>query len=118
MVRDLSIVQSAAKIDSLIFTTQRNTTYRMMFYKSSPVDPLVNFCYCEGTLIDFGTAKVSFAPTTIIRENCDTLRIPRGLFEADFRTHGDTVYIEKHVTGGSSSSSYDSLYQLKLLKIN
>ncbi len=120
MVRDLSVVIDDAKIDSIVFSTQRNTTYRMMFYESSSADTVGSFCYCEGSMIDFGTAKVTFAPTLIIRENCDTLRIPRGLFEADFRTHGDTVYITKIIRDlerwGTGVDSTDYLYELKLLK--
>ena len=91
----------------------------MLFYKSSSTDPLVDFCFCEGTMLDFGTAKVSFDPTTIIREHCDTLIIPRGLFEADFRNHGDTVYIEKSFQTISNTGHIDadSLFRLKLIKI-
>lgn len=112
-----------AKIDSVIFQTKRNITYSMLFYKSTPADQLVDFCFCEGTLLDFGTAKVSFDPTLIIRENCDTLRIPKGVFSADFRTHGDTVYIEKQALEvytdiNGNTISRDMIYRLKLIKIN
>ena len=117
MVRDKTEVIDMAKIDSVIFSIQKNMTYQMDFYKSSPTDRLVDFCYCEGTLIDFGTAKVSFDPTFINKDNCDTLRIPRGLFEADFRTLGDTVYIErKNTLDEDGQIVFDSLFQLKLIK--
>jgi hypothetical protein len=111
--RDRSDVIDLAKVDSVIFAIQRNTTYDLIFFKSTPVDKLVDFCNCGGTLLDFGTGKASFDPTFIVRVNCDTLRIPRGEFGADFRNHGDTLYLEREVTG----NGYDSLYQFILLKV-
>lgn len=106
MVRDLTLVIQARQIDSVRLTVTNNRFYSLFFYDAEGLD--VDFCDCEGGISDFGTNRVFFNPTNInyIEGHCDTLRIPRGEFAADFVTHGDTVYFEQR--------SGDSLFQFLL----
>ena len=112
LMRDTQIAMSE-KIDSVIFTVFRNTTFSMIFYEGEGSGKDVDFCNCQGNIIDFGTAKASFDPTSISYGNCDTLRIPRGLFSADFINYDSVIVIEKREP---YSDVDDTLYQLILLK--
>ena len=117
LVRDLTVVQSAGSLDSVYFQIFKNTTYDMTFYENVNSADVIDFCDHGGTILDFGTGKVSFDPTLISRNpSCDTLNIPRGTFTADFVNHGDTIWISKRITNNSSVPTYDSLFMLKLLK--
>ncbi len=116
MIRDSLIVESLAKIDSMRFSIVRNTTYSMQFFQADSLDE-VDFCDHSGTILDFGTAKAAFDPTSVSYNNCDTLNVPRGTFVADFINHGDTVWIYKNVSGTSLTDElYDSLYIMKFLQ--
>jgi|GEM_PF-1798046 len=111
MVRDTTEVISKAKIDSVTFTIRDYKVYSFNFYDAVNVD----FCDCEGSALNFGTNKITFDPTVITSSNCDSLRIPRGVFDADFVTHGDTVYMEKRGTI-PNDLAHVNFFQLKLLK--
>ena len=117
MTRDSALVESLSKIDSIRFSIERSTTYSIQFFQADSLDE-IDFCDHSGTILDFGTGKASFDPTSILYNNCDTLNIPRGTYVADFINHGDTVWIYKNVSGvdNSSGKSYDSLYIMKFLQ--
>ena len=117
MARDLKLVEDAAFKDSVIFTVIRNTTYSMLFYDVSPGGD-IEFCSCEGTILDFGTAKASFDPTNITYTGQCSNRLPRGLFSADFINVPGEIHIEKRVQGtpAGGGDAYDSLYQLILIQ--
>ena len=92
------------KTDSLQISITNNRFYTILFF-----DPFaVEFCDHNGEVAGFGTNEITFTPGTILGSNCDQLRIPRGVFAADFVTHGDTIYIDR--------SDGIKLYRLKLLK--
>ncbi len=114
--RDLSEVIELASVDSVSFTVRRGTTYSLRFFEGANSQDAIDFCNHDGTILDFGTAKASFDPTSISYQNCDTAAIPRGTFVADFINHGDTVFISKQSTDTASPPVYDSMYILKLLK--
>ncbi len=116
MIRDSLLVEELAKIDSIRFSVVRNTTYSLQFFQADSLD-IVDFCDHSGTILDFGTGKASFDPTSISYNNCDTLNVPRGTFVADFINHGDTVWIYKNVSGKDiAGTDYDSLYIIKFLQ--
>ena len=116
MIRDLTVVQSAGQIDSVYLQIFGNISYDMTFYENVNSADQIDFCNHGGTILDFGTGKVSFAPTLISDNNCDTLSIPRGTFTSDFVNHGDTIWIYRQITNNTAIPPYDSLYILKLLK--
>jgi len=116
MARDLKLVEALTAVDSINFTVIRSTTYRLDFYEGASSLDDIDFCDHTGTLLDFGTGKVSFDPTSITPNNCDTLKVPRGTFVADFINHGDTVWIYKQVTDNAATPPYDSLYMMKIIK--
>ena len=105
IVRDLTIVEDARLVDSVLMTVTNNRNYALFFWDADGL--FVDFCNCEGSIFDFGTNLAVFNPRFVQAGNCDTVRIPRGEFVADFVTHGDTVYFEQR--------SIDSLFQLQLL---
>lgn len=115
MARDLKEVQQLAEFDSIFFSVIRGTTYSIDFLHAVNAQGDQGFCNHSGTILDFGTAKASFAPTSFSYSNCDSISIPRGTFVADFVNHGDTIWIYKQVTDTASPQKYDSLYILKLL---
>lgn len=105
IARDTTIVIDSQKKDSVILSIKNSRAYSLLFYDMGIVD----FCNSEGTVGDFGSNNIIFIPTKINVNNCDSLRLPRGEFNADFITHGDTIYFEKRIS--------DSLYRFILLKI-
>lgn len=116
LVRNLGEVKIMAKNDSLTLKIRKNTTFEMHFYGLEGTSDDVNFCDVSGTIVDFGTQLIGFEPTFVFSGNCDTLRVPRGNFVGDFKTHGDTIYITKNVTVNTGSETIDSIYQLILLQ--
>jgi hypothetical protein len=109
LVRDVTEVIMMAKWDSVTFTVTDGYIYTMRFYPLSTSDQSVDFCGCDGRLDKYTSNTIGFSPNLYLGSNCDTLRVPRGDFTADYATHRpDTVYIEKRLG--------DSLYQLVVLK--
>ncbi len=92
-VRDLTIVEDARQIDSVLMTVTNNRNYAMFFWDAAGFD--VDFCNCEGTVYDFGSNVAVFDLSFVHSNNCDSLRVPSGEYVADFVTHGDTVYFEQ-----------------------
>lgn len=95
MYRDTTKVMDLAKIDSVDYTVTDGYTYSMSFWAMGPTDD-VDFCDHQGRL-ETNTANImEFEPVIQLSSNCDSLRIPRGDFNTDYRTHApDTIYIEK-----------------------
>ena len=96
-----------SKVDSVTMTVSDGRRYSLIHYGISPT-ARVNFCNSGGNVYNFKTMIVMFEPTVISSGNCDTLHIPRGDFQADSRTHGDTTWFDR-VSG-------DSVFSLRLLK--
>lgn len=117
LVRNLGEVIDLAKQDSVTFKIRAGAYFDLHFYELNGPNDDVHFCDATGNLLDFGTGKVGFDPTHVFSNNCDTLRIPRGDFAADFKNHGDTVYIYKEVTVVKGLETIDSLYRLVLLQV-
>lgn len=106
-VRDRTQVILMAKIDSTHLTITDGVAYAMSFYAKDEVDDL-DFCACEGELDTYTSNLVDFRPLAFFQSNCDTLRVPRGDFTADYVTHDDTIYFERSVG--------DSIYLLTVLR--
>lgn len=97
MYRDTTVVFSAAKIDSVEFRITDGVLYSLRFHELDATDP-VDFCDCDGRFSVNTSSTMTFEPTTVIYQGCDSLRIPRGEFTPDYITHRpDTVYFEKRV---------------------
>lgn len=107
LVRSTSQVILMAKIDSTNLTITDGVAFAMNFWPMDEVDEL-DFCACEGELPVYTSQIVDFSPLLFHQANCDTMRVPRGEFTADYVTHGDTIYFERRVG--------DSLYQLTVLR--
>ena len=105
LVRDVTLVIDAQKKDSVLFTLSGGNAYEMFFWDIGDKE----FCDCEGRVYGLSTPSVTFEPTDTMVANCDAVRIPSGVFAADYATHGDTVYFEKRIG--------DSLFQLILRQI-
>lgn len=88
--------------DSVTLTVTDGRRYSLIHYGVTPT-ARINFCSSSGNVYNFKTMTVVFEPTIISAGNCDTLRIPRGDFRADSRTHGDTTWFDR-VSGDSSFS--------------
>ena len=97
MWRDTTVVISAAKIDSVQFRVIDGYLYTLRFYAVDGTDQ-VDFCDCDGRLAVNTSSLMTFEPTVVIYQGCDSLRVPRGEFIPDYVTHRpDTVYFEKRV---------------------
>lgn len=96
-VRDLTLVIDAQKKDSILFLVSGGKSYDMFFWNVG----LKEFCDCEGIISGMSSSTITFTPTDTIMADCDAVRIPSGGFDADYATHGDTIYFEKRV--GDSS---------------
>ncbi len=116
MSRDLTLTENFILFDSVRFSIVQNTTYRMDFYELITGRDSIAFCDHGGTLLDFGTAKVSFDSTIFPNGSCDNLSLPRATFVADFINFADTIVITKQVTDDNASPPYDSIFVLKLIK--
>ena len=92
LVENPSIV--GVKIDSVTLTVERNERYRFVHYPYRPGRD-VNFCNSSGAVEEFGTNIATFFPESIDGAECDTIRIPRDMFIADFRNHGDTIHMDR-----------------------
>ncbi len=105
-VRDVTVAMQMKK-DSVTFTITDGLTYSMRFRQLSGIDDL-DFCGCDGRLDRYTGNLFTFVPLTNIGSNCDTLRIPRGDFNADYQTHSPEIYIEKTIG--------DSLFQMVVIR--
>jgi len=94
------------KSDS-VFITIINTTYTTTHFGPDP-----RFCDVQGTIVDYRRAKVDLVPDEIFVGGCDSLRIPRGTFDA--RYAGDTVILERKVPVTAPYPG-DSVFTLFLL---
>ncbi|MEW6412604.1 MAG: hypothetical protein AB1483_09045 [Candidatus Zixiibacteriota bacterium] len=108
MTRNTTEVIGLAKKDSVTFVITDGIFYSMTFREVSSTDQLVDFCDHEGTLNLYTGTVMDFVPEVFLTSNCDTLRVPRGPFTLDFRTHEPEIYVEKSVG--------DSLFQMVLLQ--
>lgn len=106
-VRDLTLVEDEAKVDSLIFSVTNGHTYQMLFYDAPGTE--VDFCNCEGNLVNYGTQNVTFTLSDVHGYNCDSLRVPGGVFTSDFVSHGDTVVFEQ--------TRPDSIFRLRVVPL-
>jgi hypothetical protein len=61
-------------------------------------------CDSEGDIFAFGRPSVNIASAAHRGTNCDTLRLPFGLFSATYR--GDSVYLERDADTGSLNITY------------
>ncbi|MFH1687639.1 MAG: hypothetical protein ABIE70_08985 [bacterium] len=95
----------ASKTDSVIFTLTDKHNYHFDHF-SDVGSQVVEICSSSGTVQNFGSNVAVFDPETIDYGNCDTLRIPRGLFAADFISHGDTIWLDR--------VSNDTTYSIRL----
>lgn len=120
MARDIFEVEMLAEIDSVNFSIDRGTKYSFDFFEYSNLTNSITFCDHSGTILGFGTGIAQFDPTSITYLECDTATIPRGIFTADFVTHGDTIWLYKEVKHipepPLSDTLYDSLFLLKLIQ--
>ncbi len=82
------------KLDSVNLTVEENTRYELIHY---PVRPgrTVDFCSSSGTVDGFGTNIAVFHPQPIDAVECDSIRVPRDTFVADFVNHGDTIHFDR-----------------------
>lgn len=94
------------KTDSLTMTVTDNRSYVLNHYPDPSGDD-VEFCGSSGTLGAWGGTLVTFSPDQTFGANCDAARVPRGQFQADFRTHGDTIHLDKTVA--------DSIFRIRLI---
>jgi hypothetical protein len=94
------------KSDSVTLTVTDNRSY-VFEHSPYPPDDQVEICSSSGTVGAWGSNVVTFSPEETYGFNCDQIRIPRGEFRADFRTHGDTVWLDKVVN--------DSTFRLRLI---
>lgn len=92
LVENPSVV--GVKIDSMTMTIENNVRYRFVHYPFRPGRE-VNFCNSSGAVEEFGTNSAIFFPESIDGAECDSIRIPRDMFIADFRNHGDTIYLDR-----------------------
>lgn len=106
MVRDVTVAMQMKK-DSVNFTITDGLTYSMRFRELSAIDDL-DFCGCDGRLERYTGNLFSFQPLVSIGSNCDTLRVPRGDFSADYQTHSPEIYIEQTIG--------DSLFQMIVIR--
>ncbi len=82
------------KIDSVTLTVESNLYYRFVHYPFQP-GSVVDICNSVGTVEEFGTNFATFIPESIEGSGCDSLRIPHDMFVTDFRSHGDTIYMDR-----------------------
>lgn len=81
------------KTDACELTVIDNYKYTFQFSNIN-ADPK-ELCDHNGTVFGFGSNKVAFYPDEIIYQNCDSFRIPRDTFNADFINNADTIIINQ-----------------------
>ncbi len=91
------------KKDSISLHLSNNRDY-ILDHFSDPSGGVQEFCGSSGGVSGFGKSLAIFTPEHILDINCDSLRIPSGQFNADFRNHGDTIYMDR--TSGDSTFSF------------
>jgi len=96
------------KLDSVRLVVEDNARYQFVNFAVRPGAD-VDICSSAGTVSGFGTNFAVFRPASFTSGNCDTVRIPRDTFVSDWRSHGDTVYMDR--VGDSLT------YELRLLMI-
>jgi len=94
------------KRDSVILIVTNGREYTVDNYPSV-TGGNTQICSSAGGISGFGTSRAVFTPRSKFGSNCDTTRVPSGEFVADFRSHGDTVYLDR--------TSSDSTYSFRLL---
>ena len=94
------------KRDSVILIITNGREYTVDNYPSV-TGGNTEICSSAGGLSGFGTSRAVFTPRSKFGSNCDTTRVPSGEFVADFRSHGDTVFLDR--------TSSDSTYSFRLL---
>ncbi|MCK4461898.1 MAG: hypothetical protein KAW46_08825 [candidate division Zixibacteria bacterium] len=82
------------KLDSVNLIVDENTRYQLIHYPERS-GRMANFCSSSGIVDGFGTNIAVFRPQTIDLGNCDSMRVPRDTFIADFRNHGDTIWMDR-----------------------
>ena len=82
------------KIDSVTLTVENKVRYRFVHYPFQS-GSVVDICNSSGTVEEFGTNFADFYPESIEGSGCDSLRIPHGMFITDFRSHRDTIYMDR-----------------------
>ena len=82
------------KIDSVTLTIENNIRYRFVHYPFRQ-GWAVNICNSSGIVEEFGSNFATFFPDSIDGFDCDTIHVPRDLFTADFRYHGDTIHMDR-----------------------
>ncbi len=97
LVRNTTEVIGLAKQDSVTFVIIDGLSYSFNFREIDTGDQQVDFCDCDGRLDAYTSSMMDFVPQIFLTSNCDTLRVPRGEFSLDFRTHAPEIYIEKTV---------------------
>lgn len=98
------------KSDSVLLSITANT------YSASHFGPDPRFCNSEGVITDYGTPLVTLSRQTVLGSGCDSLRIPEGTFEADYRSRGDTIVFERKVAVGAPLFG-DSVFTLTLIQV-
>ena len=91
------------KKDSVSLYLTNNRDYVLSHFSDIPCG-VQEICDTSGGVSGFGTSLAIFTPEYTASLNCDTLRIPTGRFNADFRNHGDTIYLDR--TSGDSTFSF------------
>ena len=82
------------KLDSVNLIVDENTRYQFVHYRVHP-GAEIDFCHSSGIVDGFGTNLAVFHPQSIDAVGCDSIRVPRDTFVADWQTHGDTVYFDR-----------------------
>ena len=82
------------KLDSVNLIVDENTRYQFVHYRVRPGSE-IDFCHSSGIVDGFGTNLAVFHPQTIELGDCDSIRVPRDTFVADFVNHGDTVHFDR-----------------------
>jgi len=99
-------IVGSEKRDSVILVITNGREYTVDHYPAV-TGGVTEICSSSGGISGFGTGLAVLTPRRTSGTNCDTVRIPRGEFVADFRNHGDTVYLDQ--------TSNDSTYSFRLL---
>lgn len=84
---------SLKKTDSVEFVLVDNQSYSIYFFPHQSTS--ATFCDHTGTVSGFDTNNILFFPDAVDYVNCDSVRIPRGQFSADYVTVPDTIIIQQ-----------------------
>jgi hypothetical protein len=91
---------SVDKLDSVELAIYGDS-YSLFHYAGPGGSNPVDFCNSNGTLIGYGTNRVTLVPTDTIGTNCDGLRMPQGELSARYPTDSlilsDTVTVRYYI---------------------